>query len=188
MATTRSRSTRRSAGARERARRCSACCSKAQTETPQVSAAITMTTATIVRGGQDGPVQECSRSWRRPRGPRWQRSAVLRGAEAALLGAAMPGGGRWRARGGVETGPGAARERRRRRARAAAPVARRRSRERPARRETRKSVTAAPALARAGARRRGTDGHAASSVSARPRCSRGSRGPARPTPDPPSCP
>ena len=66
---------------------------EAQTETPQVSAAITMTTATIVRGGQDGPLQDVFALVAQSARPGWQRSAVMRGAEAALLGATMPGGG-----------------------------------------------------------------------------------------------
>ncbi len=60
-------------------------------ETPQRSAAITMLAATIVRVGDDAPVQtllarvaESSRS-------AWQRSALLRGTEVALLAATMPG-------------------------------------------------------------------------------------------------
>jgi mono/diheme cytochrome c family protein len=66
---------------------------KAQTETQGTSAAITMTAATIVRGGQDGPLQDVFALVAESARPAWQRSAVLRGAEAALLGAAMPGGG-----------------------------------------------------------------------------------------------
>ena len=66
---------------------------KAQTETPQLTAAITVATATIVRAGQDGPLQEVFALVADTARPGWQRSAVLRGAEAALLGAAMPGGG-----------------------------------------------------------------------------------------------
>ena len=66
---------------------------KAKTDSPQVSAALTMTTATIVRAGQDGPMQDVFALVAQATRPRWQRSAVLRGAEAALLGAAMPGGG-----------------------------------------------------------------------------------------------
>ncbi len=62
-------------------------------DTPQVSAAVTMTTATIVRAGQDGPIQDLFALVAQAARPTWQRSAVLRGAEAALLGAAMPGGG-----------------------------------------------------------------------------------------------
>jgi mono/diheme cytochrome c family protein len=60
-------------------------------ETPQRSAAITMLAATIVRSGQDvdnGTLfQRIAESTR----PVWQRSALLRGAEVALLAATMPG-------------------------------------------------------------------------------------------------
>jgi mono/diheme cytochrome c family protein len=66
---------------------------KSQSETPQLSAAIAMTAATIVRGGQDGRVQDVLELVAQPTRPDWQRSAVLRGAEVTLLGAAMPGGG-----------------------------------------------------------------------------------------------
>jgi mono/diheme cytochrome c family protein len=68
---------------------------KAQTETPQLTAAITMTVATVVRGGQDGPVQDVFSLVAQHARPVWQRSAVLRGAEAVLLGTTMPGGGRF---------------------------------------------------------------------------------------------
>jgi len=66
---------------------------KAKTDTPKVSAAVTMTSATIVRAGQDRPIQDVFALVAQATRPAWQRSAVLRGAEAALLGAAMPGGG-----------------------------------------------------------------------------------------------
>ena len=60
-------------------------------ETPQRSAAITMLAATIVRAGDDAPVQALlARVAETSRAP-WQRSALLRGAEVALLGATMPG-------------------------------------------------------------------------------------------------
>jgi len=77
---------------------------KAQAETPQLTAAISMTAATIVRGRQDGPVQDLFALVAQNGRPDWQRSAVLRGAEAALLGATMPGGG---GRGGRAGGPAA---------------------------------------------------------------------------------
>lgn len=61
-------------------------------QTPQRDAAITMLAATIVRSAQDAAVQNLfvwiADGSRAP----WQRSALLRGAEVALLGAAMPGG------------------------------------------------------------------------------------------------
>jgi mono/diheme cytochrome c family protein/glucose/arabinose dehydrogenase len=60
-------------------------------ETPQRSAAITMLAATIVRVGEDPPVQALlQRVSELSRAP-WQRSALLRGAEVALLAATMPG-------------------------------------------------------------------------------------------------
>ncbi|MFL6280302.1 MAG: c-type cytochrome [Vicinamibacterales bacterium] len=61
------------------------------TQSPQRETAITMLAGTIVRAGQDGAIQKLL-SWLADDGqPRWQRSAVLRGAEIAVLGAAMPG-------------------------------------------------------------------------------------------------
>ena len=60
--------------------------------TPQRDAAVTMLAATVVRGGQDGAIQRLF-AWAAEEGrPAWQRSALLRGAEVAVLGAAMPGG------------------------------------------------------------------------------------------------
>ena len=60
-------------------------------ETPQRSAAITMLAATLVRAGDDAPIQTLlARVAETSRAP-WQRSALLRGAEVALLGATMPG-------------------------------------------------------------------------------------------------
>ena len=60
-------------------------------QTPQRDTAITMLTATIVRGGQDAAIQNVFESVADERRPTWQRSALLRGAEVALLGSAMPG-------------------------------------------------------------------------------------------------
>jgi mono/diheme cytochrome c family protein/glucose/arabinose dehydrogenase len=60
-------------------------------ETPQRSAAITMLAATIVRVGEDAPIQTLlARVAEASRAP-WQRSALLLGTEVALLGATMPG-------------------------------------------------------------------------------------------------
>ena len=53
--------------------------------------AVTMLAATIVRGGQDGAVQNIFTWVADENRASWQRSALLRGAEIALLGAAMPG-------------------------------------------------------------------------------------------------
>ncbi len=58
---------------------------KRQTETSQLAPAITMTTATIVRGRQDDALQAVFALVADSARPAWQRSAVLRGAETALL-------------------------------------------------------------------------------------------------------
>jgi mono/diheme cytochrome c family protein/glucose/arabinose dehydrogenase len=61
-------------------------------QTPQRDAAVTMLAATLVRGGQDAAIQNLF-AWTADDGrAAWQRSALLRGAEVAVLGAAMPGG------------------------------------------------------------------------------------------------
>jgi mono/diheme cytochrome c family protein len=76
---------------------------QASASTPQVEAAITMLAGTIVRGGQDAPIQQIFLRASEDARPEWQRSALLRGAEVALLDAAMPGtaaGGRGRGGGG----------------------------------------------------------------------------------------
>jgi mono/diheme cytochrome c family protein/glucose/arabinose dehydrogenase len=59
--------------------------------TPARDAAVTMLAATIVRGGNDGAAQDLFASAADATRPVWVRSAILRGAEVALLGAAMPG-------------------------------------------------------------------------------------------------
>ncbi len=60
-------------------------------QTPQRDIAITMLAGTIVRGGQEAAIQKLF-GWLGDDGqPAWQRSAVLRGAEVAVLGAPMPG-------------------------------------------------------------------------------------------------
>jgi len=66
---------------------------QSRTETTQVSAAITMTAGAIVRGGQDPAMQPLFSIVADDARPEWQRSAALRGVEAALLGLATPGGG-----------------------------------------------------------------------------------------------
>ena len=69
-------------------------------ETPARSAAITLVAGTIVAGAQDAPVQALfDRIADAQRAP-WQRSALLRGAEVSLLGAAAPGSPAGRGRGG----------------------------------------------------------------------------------------
>ena len=59
--------------------------------TPQRDAAVTMLAATIVRSADDTAAQDLFASIADASRPLWVRSALLRGAEAALLGAAMPG-------------------------------------------------------------------------------------------------
>jgi mono/diheme cytochrome c family protein len=64
---------------------------KGAAETPQRSAAMTMLAATIVRVGEDGPIQTLMQRVAETSRANWQRSALLRGAEVALLAATMPG-------------------------------------------------------------------------------------------------
>jgi mono/diheme cytochrome c family protein/glucose/arabinose dehydrogenase len=58
---------------------------------PHVEAALTMLAATIVRSAQDAHVQNLFASAADPARASWQRSALLGGAEIALLGAPIPG-------------------------------------------------------------------------------------------------
>lgn len=60
-------------------------------QTPQRDTAITMIAATIVRTGQDDGIQKILGWIAESNRPLWQRSALLRGTEVALLGATMPG-------------------------------------------------------------------------------------------------
>lgn len=60
-------------------------------ETPQRHAAITMLSATIVRSANDPAIQDLFALVADGSHAAWQRSAAVRGAEVALLGAAMPG-------------------------------------------------------------------------------------------------
>ena len=60
-------------------------------ETSQRSAAITMLAATIVRVGEDAPIQTLLQRVAETSRVNWQRFALLRGAEVALLAATMPG-------------------------------------------------------------------------------------------------
>jgi mono/diheme cytochrome c family protein/HEAT repeat protein len=76
-------------------------------ESTALSAAITMTAGTIVRRG-DATMQDLFDMVADGARPAWQRSAVLRGAEAALLGQSMPGGGGRGAGGGGRQNAGAA--------------------------------------------------------------------------------
>src|SRR5262245_40663478 len=64
---------------------------QATEQTPQRETAITMLAATIVRTGQDDGIQKILAATADTNRPLWQRSALLRGAEVALLGAVMPG-------------------------------------------------------------------------------------------------
>jgi len=63
---------------------------RAAEQTAQRDAAVTMLAATIVRSGQDAAIQHVLASIADGRLAAWQRSALLRGAEVTLLGAAMP--------------------------------------------------------------------------------------------------
>jgi mono/diheme cytochrome c family protein/glucose/arabinose dehydrogenase len=67
-------------------------------QTPQREAAVTMLAATIVHGADETAARDLFASVADGSRPMWVRSAALRGAEVALLGAAMPG-----ARRGVKT-------------------------------------------------------------------------------------
>jgi mono/diheme cytochrome c family protein len=70
-------------------------------ETPQRSTAITMIAATIVADAADAPVQTLFERAAEAKRLRWQRSAILKGAEVSLLGAAAPGSPSGRGRGAV---------------------------------------------------------------------------------------
>jgi mono/diheme cytochrome c family protein/glucose/arabinose dehydrogenase len=74
-------------------------------ETPSRAAAITLVAGTIVAAAQDRPVQAVFDRIADSKRVGWQRSALLRGAEVSLLGAAAPGSaaGRGRGRGAAGT-------------------------------------------------------------------------------------
>jgi mono/diheme cytochrome c family protein len=72
------------------------------TATSSRDAAITMLAATIVRGAQDQAVESVFELAADTSRPDWQRSAILRGAEVSLRGAAAPGS----PRGGRASGAG----------------------------------------------------------------------------------
>ncbi|MEN3337373.1 MAG: hypothetical protein V7647_1049 [Acidobacteriota bacterium] len=59
--------------------------------TPQLESAIVMIAATIVRGNGEPAIQQVLAQAASEGRAAWQRSAILRGAEVALLGADMPG-------------------------------------------------------------------------------------------------
>ncbi len=63
-------------------------------QTPARETAITMLSATIVKAAQDATVQTLLAWVADENRPAWQRSALLRGVEVALLNSAMPGSGR----------------------------------------------------------------------------------------------
>jgi len=70
-----------------------------ETDTPQRSAAVTLVAGAVVAAAQDAPIQALFDRIADARRPAWQRSALLRGAEVALLGVPPPGtpaGGRGR--------------------------------------------------------------------------------------------
>ena len=60
-------------------------------QTPQRDVALTMIAATIARGAQDAAVQRLFATLSDESRPGWQRSALLRGAEVALLNVQAPG-------------------------------------------------------------------------------------------------
>jgi mono/diheme cytochrome c family protein/glucose/arabinose dehydrogenase len=60
-------------------------------QTPRREASIAMLAATIVRGGEEEPVQALFAWLADERRGSWQRAALMHGAEIALLGATMPG-------------------------------------------------------------------------------------------------
>jgi mono/diheme cytochrome c family protein/glucose/arabinose dehydrogenase len=62
-------------------------------QTPQRETAIAMLAATIIRAGQDAAIQNLLGSVGDAGRSEWQRSALLRGAEGAVLNAQMPGTG-----------------------------------------------------------------------------------------------
>ena len=63
----------------------------ASAPTPQRETAATMLAATIVRSGQDAVIQKLFKGFAAGDQASWQRSALLSGAEIAVLGAPMPG-------------------------------------------------------------------------------------------------
>lgn len=64
---------------------------RATPRTPMLEDAMTVLAATAVRGGQEAASRSIFEFAANTDLPVWQRSAILRGAEAALLGAALPG-------------------------------------------------------------------------------------------------
>ena len=68
-------------------------------ETPARSAALTLLAATMIASREDPLAQRLFDELAKPSRPEWQRSALLHGAEVALLGAAAPGSEGERGRG-----------------------------------------------------------------------------------------
>jgi mono/diheme cytochrome c family protein len=64
---------------------------QSQAQTPQLTAVITTLSATIVKGGQDKPVQDLLQAVAEDTRPAWQRQALIAGAEVVLLGTPLPG-------------------------------------------------------------------------------------------------
>ena len=64
-------------------------------DTPQVTTALTILAATVVKSAQDAGVQQILGWIADEKVPAWQRSALLKGAEVTLLASTMPGGGRF---------------------------------------------------------------------------------------------
>jgi mono/diheme cytochrome c family protein/glucose/arabinose dehydrogenase len=60
-------------------------------QTPQRDTALTMLAATIIRAGQDATIQNVFAAVGSAGRAEWQRAALLRGAEVAVLNAPMPG-------------------------------------------------------------------------------------------------
>ncbi|HET8772747.1 MAG TPA: c-type cytochrome, partial [Thermoanaerobaculia bacterium] len=74
-------------------------------QTPQREIAITMLAATIVRAGQDAAIHSLLASIGDAGGIDWQRSALMRGAEVAVLNAPMPGAAARRAAPPIPSAP-----------------------------------------------------------------------------------
>jgi mono/diheme cytochrome c family protein/glucose/arabinose dehydrogenase len=70
-------------------------------QTPQREAAVTMLAATIVRAGQESGVQNLFVTLANQERPAWERAALLRGAEIAVIGGPMPGSPATGRRGGA---------------------------------------------------------------------------------------
>jgi mono/diheme cytochrome c family protein len=76
-----------------------------RSQTPQLDATIAMLSAMLVRSGQEAAVQRILSAAADSSRASWQRSAVLQGAEIALLGRPTPGSMPPRARGNANRAP-----------------------------------------------------------------------------------